>query len=200
MIRTFGIFTVVFLFVSFAQAQKPVEPKPVELTLEDQFQNKHSLADHRGSVVIFVYGDRAGKEAGRELGDKLHLLFHPSAVGQSPVKAKSAPVAALPGLPEGQANPDVVVVPVACAGSVPGPIKMFIRKGLKNESAETPVWIDFGTAMSDCFSLKKGEPNIAVIDAKGYLRLKVNGMPDKAAYDKIILTAQNLQVEAAGLK
>ena len=40
----------------------------------------------------------------------------------------------------------------------------------------------------------------AVFDAGGYLRLKVNGTPDKATYEKILQTTQNLRAEAAGLR
>ncbi len=183
-----------------AVAQKPDAPKPVELSFEDQFERKHSVADLRGKVVILVYGDRHGIEASRELGEKLHVVFHPTAKGQTPEKAKAAPVTALPGVTAGKDSPDVVVVPVACAGQVPGPIKTLIRLGLKKDAAETPVWIDFGTAMADKFTVKESQPNLVVIDARGYLRLKVNGTPDKATYEKILQTTQNLRAEAAGVK
>ena len=198
MIRTVTL--VILCFCSIAIAQKPEAPKPVDLSFEDQFEAKHSVADFKGKVVILVYGDRNGIEASKELGEKLHVAFHPTAKGLPPEKAKLAPVAALPGLAEGKVSPEVVVVPVACAGSVPGPIKTLIRRGLKKDAAETPVWIDFGTVMADKFAVKEAQPNIAVLDADGYLRLKVNGTPDKATYDKILQTTQNLRAEAAGLK
>ncbi len=198
MIRTVTL--AILGFCSIAIAQKPEATKPVDLSVEDQFEAKHSVADFKGKVVILVYGDRNGIEASRELGEKLHVAFHPTAKGLTPEKAKLAPVAALPGIAEGKVSPEVVVVPVACAGSVPGPIKTLIRRGLKKDAAETPVWIDFGTAMADKFAMKEGQPNIAVLDADGYLRLKVNGTPDKATYDKILQTTQNLRAEAAGLK
>jgi len=198
MIRTVAL--LLLCFCSIAIAQKPEAPKPLELSFEDQFEAKHSVADFKGKVVILVYGDRNGIEASKELGEKLHVVFHPTAKGLAPDKAKLAPVAALPGVAEGKVSPEVVVVPVACAGSVPGPIKTLIRRGLKKDAAETPVWIDFGTAMSDKFAMKEGQPNIAVLDANGYLRLKVNGTPDKATYDKVLQTIQNLRTEAAGLK
>ena len=199
MIRTAFALLFAFGFTSVALAQKE-SPKPVELSFEDQFEQKHTLADLKGKVVIVVYGDRSGIESSKELGEKLYVLFHPTAKGQTPEKAKLAPVAALQGVAEGKASPDVAVVPVACAGAVPGPIKTLIRRGLKKDAAETPVWIDFGTVMADKFTLKEGQPNIAIFDAGGYLRLKVNGTPDKAGYDKILQTAQNLRAEAAGLR
>ena len=200
MMRTLTILLASAIFSAFAMGQKPEAPKLVELSFEDQFEQKHSVADLRGKVVILVYGDRHGIEASKELGEKLHVLFHPTAKGQTPEKAKLAPVTALPGVAAGKDSPDVVVVPVACAGKVPGPIKSLIRLGLKKDAAQTPVWIDFGTAMADKFTVKEKEPNLVVIDARGFLRLKVNGTPDKATYEKIMQTTQNLRAEAAGLK
>lgn len=200
MIRTFALFGILILgSAAFAQ-QKVEAPKPLELTFEDQFEQKHSTADLKGKVAILVYGDRHATDAGRELGEKLHVLFHPTAAGQTPEKAKLAPVAALPGLKAGQESPDVVVVPVACAGAVPGVVKTLIRKGLKKDAAETPVWIDFGTAMADKFTIKESQANLVILDARGFVRLKVNGTPDKATYDKILQTTQNLRAEAAGLR
>ncbi len=199
MMRTLFAVLMGFSGIVFA-ADKSEAPKPVELSFEDQFETKHSIADLKGKVVILVYGDRHATEACRELGEKLHVLFHPTAKGLTPEKAKLAPVSSLPGVAEGKASPDVVVVPVACAGSVPGPIKTLIRRGLKKDAAETPVWIDFGTVMADKFTVKDSQPNIVVIDGSGYLRLKVNGTPDKATYEKILQTTQNLRAEAAGLR
>ena len=199
MIRTVALLLLLCV-CTIAVAQKPEASKPVDLSFEDQFEAKHSVVDMKGKVVILVYGDRNGIEASKELGEKLHIVFHPTAKGLTPEKAKLAPVAALPGIAEGKVSPEVVIVPVACAGSVPGPIKSLIRRGLKKDAAETPVWIDFGTAMADKFAMKEGQPNIAVLDANGYLRLKVNGTPDKATYEKILQTTQNLRAEAAGLK
>ncbi len=200
MSRTPMILLAALVFAPLAPAQKADVPKPVELSFEDQFEQKRNLSDLRGKVVIVVYGDRSGIESSRELGEKLHVLFHPTAKGLTPEKAKLAPVAALAGVVEGKASPDVVIVPVACAGAVPGPIKALIRRGLKKDAAETPVWIDFGTVMAEKFTLKEGQPNVAVFDAGGILRMKLNGTPDKASYEKLLQTTQNLRAEAAGLR
>jgi hypothetical protein len=176
------------------------DPPKVTLTLDDQFEAKHAVADHKGKVLILVYGDRKGIDASRDLGAKLHVLFHPTAEGKSPKEAKAAPVAPLDGLPKGAAPPNVEVVPVACCGSVPGPVRALIRASLKKDAADVPVWLDFGTAMADTFGLRDGEPNLAVIDAQGRLRLKVNGTPDRETLQKLLQTTQNLRAEAAGLR
>ena len=174
-------------------------PKVTDLAMEDQFEAKNSVADHKGKVLILVYGDRDGIDASRELGSKLFVLFHPTADGKTPKEAKAAPVAPLDGVGKGP-SPDVAVVPVACCGKVPDAIKGFIRGGLKKDAADTAVWLDFGTAMKDKFGMTAKEPNLVVIDAQGRLRLKVNGSPDKETLQKVLQTAQNLRAEAAGLR
>jgi hypothetical protein len=190
----------VLLLTLLAGSAWAAEPPKVDLTFDDQFESPHKVADHKGSVLVLVYGDRNGIEASRELGSKLHVLFHPTAEGKSAKEARTAPVAPLDGMPAGTKSPDVVVVPVACCGSVPGPIKALVRGSLKKDAADTPVWLDFGTTMADKFGLRDGQPNLVLIDAAGRLRLKVNGAPDRDTLQKVLQTAQNLRAEAAGLK
>ena len=182
-----------------ASPTRPADGQPANLVLEDQFERRQDLAAYRGEVVVLVYGDRQGTDACRELGEKLHVLFHPTAVGQPGVKARTAPVAPLAGVPEGGRSPDVVVVPVACASGVPGVIRDLIRSGVKKASPDVPVWLDFAGAMEKDFGLRAGEPNIAVFDAAGRLRFKVNGSPDQPSITRLLQAIQNLRAEAAGL-
>ena len=197
MTRLLGLATALVL-ASAALAADP--PKVSDLALEDQFEAKNSVADFKGKVLILVYGDREGTDASRELGTKLHVMFHPAADGKKGKDARTAAVDPLPGVDKGKASPDVAVVPVACCGKVPGAVQGLIRGGLKKDADGVPVWLDFGTTMKDKFGLTAGEPNLVVIDAQGRLRLKVNGTPDKETMQKVLQTAQNLRAEAAGLK
>lgn len=174
--------------------------KPADLTLEDQFGRPQQLAAHRGEVVLLVYGDRRATDACRELGEKLHVAFHPSAAGQPGAKARSAPVAPLDGVPAGRRSPDVVVVPVACVGKVPGPVRELIRSQVRSAAPDVPVWLDFTGVMEAEFTVRGGEPNAVLFDGQGRLRLKVNGSPDQKALDKLLQAAQNLRAEAAGLR
>jgi hypothetical protein len=169
-------------------------PQPVTLVMENQFEQKADLSDHRGAVVILVYGDRKGTEACRKLGEQLHVAWHPSAAGQTPAKAEAAPVAALPGF---QMSPDVKVIPVACCGKVPGPIRSVIQKQIAKGSPEVPVWLDFTDAMKSNFMLTAGEPNVVVFDTAGRLRMKINGTLDQPAMDRLTKVVQDLRVEAA---
>ncbi|MDB5305926.1 MAG: hypothetical protein JWO38_128 [Gemmataceae bacterium] len=173
------------------------DPQPVPLVLSDQFDQKTDLAAHRGAVVILVYGDRKGTDACRALGAQLHVCWHPDAKGQPPAKAHAAPVVGLDGLQPGRESPDVRVVPVACCGKVPGPVRGAIRGQIAKGSPEVPVWLDFGDAMKTAFGLTPGEPNVVVFDAAGRLRMKVNGAPDQAALDRLVKAVQGLRYEAA---
>lgn len=178
---------------------KPTEAKVVDLVLEDQFGRRQDLAANRGDVVVMVYGDRKANDACREYGERLQILFHPSALGQTPAKARLATVAPLQGVPEGKRSPDAVILPVAVAGSVPNLVKDLIRTQIKKASPEVPVWLDFAGKMEKDFDLKSGQVNVAVFDAAGRLRFKINGTPDKESSERLLQVIQNLRAEAAGL-
>ena len=178
-----------------AFAQPPA--MPVALVLEDQFDRKTDLADLRGAVVVLVYGDRKGTDACRTLGEQLHVAWHPAAKDQPPAKAQQAPVVPLPDLKPGQVSPNVLVIPVASCGKVPGGIRGVIRGQIAKGAPETVVWLDFADAMKAMFGLTAGEPNLAVFDASGRLRMKINGAPDQAATEKLMRGVQALRQEAA---
>lgn len=191
---------------STAPAQQPparggVQPaaavqaaRPADLKFEDQFGREGKLSDLRGRVVVLVYGDREGTDACRAYGEQLHVLFHPTAKGQPPEKARLAPVAPLPGS-TGQ-SPDVIVVPVACA-KAPSVVRGMIQTGVAKASPAVTVWLDFNGVMEGGYGLKGGEPNLAVFDAAGRPRMKVNGNPDAAKGKELVQTIQNLRAEAA---
>jgi hypothetical protein len=176
---------------------EPPMPQPVSLALENQFDQKVRLEDYRGGIVILVYGDRKGTEACRGLGETLHVCWHPDAKGQPPAVAQAAAVAPVPGLAAGQVSPDVRVIPVACCGKVPGPIREVIRSQIAKGSPEVPVWLDFGNVMKTTFGLTAGEPNIVVFDIAGRLRMKINGTLDQPAMDRLVNAVQRLRYEAA---
>jgi hypothetical protein len=181
-------------------AAMPAAPQPVALTLENQFDQPASLADHRGAVVVLVYGDRKGNDACQALGERLHVCWHPDAKGQPPAVARTAPVVGLPGLQPGQPSPDVRVIPVACCGKLPGPVRGTIRTQIARAAPDVPIWLDFADAMKGAFGLTPGEPNVVVFDAAGRLRMKINGTPDAAALDRLLKAVENLRYEAAAGK
>ncbi len=191
----------VFAFVVLVplRAQPPAEapaPKVVELVMEDQFERKTDLADLRGNVVVLVYGDRKGTDACRTLGEQLHVCWHPTAKGQTPAKAQAAPVVPLDGLKPGQTAPNVIVVPVACCGKVPAPIRATISKQIAKGSPDVVVWLDFADTMKGMFGLTAGETNVAVIDATGRARVKHNGTISQATMDSMVQAVQDLRHEA----
>ena len=200
-IVAFAIATLfVLMAVSAATAQQPVQmqaaPQPVALVMEDQFERKADLADLRGNVAILVYGDQKATDTSRKVGESLHTCWHPDAKGQPPAKARVAPVAPLTDLKPGQASPNVVVVPVACCGKVPGFVRGTIRGEIAKGSPDVVVWLDFADQMKTTFGLTAGEPNLVVFDGNGRLRFKCNGTPDQPTMDRLVKVVQGLRYEA----
>jgi hypothetical protein len=160
--------------------ERPPTPLP-PLMMTDQFERTVPLSDLRGRIVVVVYGDKKSADASKALGEWLHVAFHPSAAGQSPGRARQAPVKPVDGLPPGTPAPDVVVIPAAAIGSVPGPVAGWIRRQFRDASPEVPVWLDFDDRLKQLFGLVAGEPNLVVIDAAGRLRHAATGtlLPDQ---------------------
>jgi len=174
----------------FAQA-----PPKVILTLEDQFEKPRTVDQYKGDVLILLYGDRAGAEANKGLGEKLHVHYHPTAQGKPPAEAAKAPATPVPNLPQGTRSPDVFVVPVACVGKVPDVVKNMIRGRIKKDVPDTPVLLDFESKMKDQFGIKEGESNLLLIDTQGRVRMKVNGQLDAASQERVIQTVDFLRKE-----
>jgi hypothetical protein len=158
------------------------------IVMEDQFEQPEKLSDGLGRVVVLVYGDRRGADANKQLGEALHVYFHPAAHGQPAEQAHRAPVKPLEDVPPGTVSPDVVTVPVACIGKVPALVRTLIRSQFRSGSPAVPVWLDFQDQMKQLFGLAAGVPNVVVVDTKGRLRYSASGL----------LTGEQLgQLEAA---
>ena len=106
--------------------------------------------------MILVYGDRKANELCKTVGESLHVCWHPNAKGQPPAKAQAAPVVSLDGLKPGQVSPNVVVVPVACCGKVPGAIQKPIRAQIAKAIPDSVVWLDFGDTLKGMYGLTAG--------------------------------------------
>jgi len=171
-------------------------PGPADLSFNDQFDRTARLADLRGAVVILVYGDRKGNELCKTVGESLHVCWHPTAKGQPSMKAQTSPVVPLDNLKSGQVSPNVVVVPVACCGKVPGAIQKPIRAQFAKAVPDSVVWLDFDDKLKGLFGQTPGEPNLVVFDCEGRMRLKINGTPDQAAMDRVTKAVQELRYEA----
>ena len=180
---------------SIASAQSAM-PKPADLSFNDQFDRTAKLADLRGAVVILVYGDRKSNDLCKTVGESLHICWHPTAKGLPPATAQTAPVAPLENLKPGQVSPNVVVVPVACCGKVPGAIQKPIRSQFAKAVPDSVVWLDFGDTLKGMFDQTPAEPNLVVFDVEGRMRMKLNGTPDQAAMDRLTKLVQELRYEA----
>jgi hypothetical protein len=193
--RLFPLSLLALIVPLIASAQPPALPKPTELAFNDQFDRTAKLANLRGAVVILVYGDRKSNELCKTVGESLHICWHPTAKGQPAAKAQAAPVVPLDNLKPGQVSPNVVVVPVACCGKVPGAIQKPIRAQIAKAVPDSVVWLDFGDTLKGLYGQTAGEPNLVVFDAEGRMRLKLNGTPNQAAMDRLTKAVQELRYE-----
>jgi hypothetical protein len=187
------------LCIAFAASNSLAETPPqANIAFDDQFERDQDIQKLRGDIVVVLYGDSDAVHTNRILGDKIHVIFHPSAKDLPPAQAIKAPVAPIPDLKEGTRSPEVRIVHVACLGKTIDVIKAYQRQRMKKESPETAVLLDFENKMKNDYGMKAGEPNLLVIDAQGRLRLKMNGELIPASYTKVIRAVEFLRREAAG--
>ena len=179
-----------------AAENRPLEPTPVELVMEDQFENRCETAALRGDVVVLVYAGRRGAEAAVELGRRLHTHFHPSAETAAAGEWSNQPVIGLPGWPTGAPVPDVRVIPVACVPEVPRMLRGLARSQLRKGSPVLPVWLDFEDALRQGFGMIPDEPNVLLIDTAGVARGVVTGAPDQAKYAQLVAAIDDLRARA----
>jgi hypothetical protein len=172
------------------------EDRPVNLAMEDQFQNRCDTAALRGHVVVLVYAGRHGSEAAVELGRTLHTHYHPSAAGTDPAERGRQPVIGIAGWPSGVPVPDVHVIPIACVPEVPKMLHGVVRKQISKGSPHLPVWLDFEGSMQRGFGIVPDQPNVLLIDTAGIARGVITGQPDEARYAQLIAAIDQLRAQA----
>lgn len=182
--------------VALAQSESPPQ-MGADLKLVDQFQQTHQIADHVGEVVVLVFGDRHATKECRKLGEGLHVLFHPAAANLPENEGHLAPVRPLRGLTAENPGPNVRVIPVACTGPVPKPIRTVLQKQFAKGSPHVPVWLDFDNSLRGTFGLKEGEPNIAIFDSRGSFRKLETGSFDDSRLRELAAVIEGLRQEAA---
>jgi ABC-2 type transport system permease protein len=198
MSRTSALITFLLLPATAIRAQQ-TSPPPVVipvLAMEDQFEKPHDVRDHRGDVLVLIYGDRKSADANKALGELLHVTFHPTAKGLPPAQARKAPVQPLPGLPAGARSPDVLATPVACVGKVPALVGALIRSQMRTGSPDVPVWLDFADLMKAQFPFQPGVPNVVVLDAQGRYRYAAGGTPTKEGTQRLVDVIEALRKDA----
>jgi hypothetical protein len=194
---TLALGCLVLLTVSLRAELIATQPTPLPpLNMEDQYERLRQLAGYRGHVVVMIYGDRASANANKQLGETLHVHFHPGARNLAPEKALEAPVLPLEGVPPETHVPDVVALPIACVGKAPALVRGFIRGQIRNGSPYMPVWLDFEDQMKTRFGLAASVPNIAIADAQGRLRYVSNGVPNQEEITRMIQAITALRYEA----
>jgi hypothetical protein len=169
------------------------------VVLEDQFEQRHDVAAHRGDIVVLIYGDRRSADLNKQWGELVHVHFHPSAKGQPPAQARQAPVRPVPGQPAGTRTPDVLAVPIACVGKVPALVRRIIRSQVRAASPDLPVWLDFEDVLKSQFPFTPGVPNVVVLDALGRFRYAAAGAPTAQGTPRLLEVIETMRREAVGL-
>ncbi len=164
--------------------------------MEDQFDQAHRVADWQGRVVVLIFGDRKSADANRALGEWLHVAFHPSAQGRPPAEAAGAPVRPVEGAPPGTPSPEVVTVPVASIGKVPGPVAALIKRQIRAAAPETPILLDFEERLKGLFGLAAGVPNVVIVDCRGRVRATAVGNLTPEQTGQLATLIENLRREA----
>jgi hypothetical protein len=179
--------------------QQPQPAVPV-LAMEDQFEKFHDVRQHRGDVLVLIYGDSRSADANKSLGAFLHVAFHPTAKGLPPAQARSAPVVPVPDAPAGARSPDVLAIPIACVGKVPALVRSLLRARFRSASPDVPVWLDFEDRMKSDFGFQAGVPNVVVLDALGRYRYLAAGSPTPESTRRLVEVIQALRREAVAKK
>lgn len=182
-----------------SHAQVPVGPNTPtpNVAMSDQFGRAQDVTNLRGDVVVLVFADRQGAEASRALGERLHVEFHPSAKGLSPVQASKAAVRPVANWTHKTPAPDAKMVALACIGDVPSMIHSYVRKRFREVASDVPIWLDMNDQLRKQFTVKPGVANVVVLDVKGRQRFSTAGDFDTAQFQKLTDVIENLRMEAA---
>jgi hypothetical protein len=168
----------------------------VNIALEDQFKNRHETLRYQGDVVVLVYAGRKGAEAALELGRKLHVQFHPTASQAPATEWSRQPVAGLAGWPAGIAPPDVRVIPIACLPEVPKTLHTVAKSRFRKDSPFVQVWLDFEDVMRQRFGMVPDEPNVVLLDTRGYPQGVVSGHLDEIRYGEVVSAIDQLRLRS----
>lgn len=177
------------LLSSAAHSEEALQVAP---KMTDQFERPCDLSQHAGSVVVLVYSDRKGTRPSRELGEWLHVTYHPTATHLPPDKGQFAPVRPYSA---SELGPEVRVIPVACTGKVPQPLQALLRQQFRKGSPDVPVWLDFDDTLKSRYGLREGEPNLLVFDGRGELRFQTAGSQSPEGLQQIISEIDALRRE-----
>ncbi|MCE2805744.1 MAG: hypothetical protein LW700_11110 [Gemmataceae bacterium] len=183
-----------------AQVVKLRPQKAPAFVMGDQFEKEHRCQECQGDVLVLIYGDRESSEFNKQLGEMIHLAFHPSAKNLPADKARQAAPSPLPGQPAGGRCPDVKAVPVAIIGKAPNLVKSIIRKEFRKACPDCPVWMDFDGSMQQSFGMAAGVPNVVVIDTKGQVRMAAGGKLTRDHLQELVDGIQQLRHEAVATK
>lgn len=165
----------------------------VNITMEDQFRTRCETGAFLGDVVVLVFAERRGAEAAHELGKKIHVLFHPTAISVSDEEWAHQPVVSPPGWPVDIRPPNVHAIPVACLSEVPRAMHPVVRARIRKESPEISVWLDYEDIMDHHFGLERGVPSVAILDTRGMVHSVHVGPFSDEAINSLVTTIDEIR-------
>ncbi|RLT13359.1 MAG: hypothetical protein DWI25_07275 [Planctomycetota bacterium] len=183
-------------FLSLLGSPAKARERVVNIAMEDQFRNRRETGVMQGDVVVLVYAERKGSEAGQALGRKLHVQFHPTAEQATAADWSRQPVVGIPGWPAAIRVPDVHVVPVACLPEVPKPLQAVARSRFRTDSPAVSVWLDFDDTMRRTFGMVPAAPNVVLLDTHGQMYSMLSGHFDDVKYKDLVSMIDFLRRQA----
>ena len=177
------------------QAAAPAAPA-VNLVMEAQNRQAHDPAALRGDVIVLLYADRNGAEAAHEIGQRLHVQFHPNAAKVEGPDWVRQPVTGIAGWPAGARVPNVHSVAVACLPEIPKAVYPVVRSQIRKESPHVPVWLDFKGTMPKTFGMAPDVPNILIIDTFGRPQGVISGELGETKYQQLVAAIDRLRQQA----
>ena len=172
-----------------AAAQAP--QRVVNIAMEDQFKTRHETGMRRGDVVVLDYAERKGGEAALDLGRRLHVHFHPTALTAPASDWGRQPVTGLPGWPAGVRVPDVASLP-----EIPKALQPVARAQFRKDSPVVPVWLDFDGRLEHAYGIVPGSPNIVLINPQGEVHAVLSGHVDELKMRELVATIDQLRLQA----
>jgi hypothetical protein len=178
----------------YAAAQAP--QRVVNIAMEDQFKTRHETGTMHGDVVVLVYAERKGGEAALDLGRRLHVHFHPTALTAPASDWGRQPVTGLAGWPAGVRVPDVSVIAVASLPEIPKALQPVARAQFRKDSPVVPVWLDFDGRLEHAYGIVPGSPNIVLINPQGEVHAVLSGRVDELKMRELVATIDQLRLQA----
>jgi predicted transcriptional regulator len=88
------------------------------------------------------------------------------------------------------------VIPIACLPEVPKTLHTVAKSRFRKESPFVQVWLDFEDVMRQRFGMVPDEPNVVLLDTRGYPQGVVSGHLDEIRYGEVVSAIDQLRLRS----